>query len=146
MGASIANTRAVKEPQLFPQRRVLLVDNDERDLKYHADILMQRGYEVRPFPSYTEGERCLRDEAFDFVVVSQGGPALPARSLLELAVMKDRRLPVLVVTRSVDIKCYLEVMQLGAVDYLEKPLTPGELLRVLETHLPSRQLARGHTA
>jgi FixJ family two-component response regulator len=34
----------------------------------------------------------------------------------------DRHRAVLVVTRCVDMSCYLEAMQMGAVDYLEKPL------------------------
>jgi len=40
-----------------------------------------------------------------------------------------------VLTRSVDMNCYLEAMQLGAVDYLEKPLPPAQFLRIVETHL-----------
>ncbi len=142
MGTSISGHEGARTLEFFPPRKVLLVDLDEQDLNYLADVLKHCGYEVRPFLSYSEGARCLQHEGVDFVVVSQGGPALHARPLLEMALMKDRHLPVLVVTRSVDMRCYLEVMQLGAVDYLEKPLLPAELLRVLETHLPSHRLNR----
>jgi FixJ family two-component response regulator len=52
--------------------------------------------------------------------------------------MIDRHTPVLVLTRSVDMHCYLEAMQLGAVDYLEKPLPAAEILRIVEIHLRPR--------
>lgn len=142
MGTGITSHQGARSLEFFPPRKVLLVDVDVQDLNFLTDVLKQRGYEVRPCLSYTEAERCLQCEGVDFVVVSQGGPALHARPLLEMALMKDRHLPVLVVTRNADIKCYLEVMQLGAVDYLEKPLLPADLLRVLETHLPSHRLNR----
>jgi len=45
---------------------------------------------------------------------------------------------VLVLTRCLEMKCYLEAMQLGAADYLEKPLTPMEFERVVKAHCQSR--------
>ena len=46
----------------------------------------------------------------------------------------DRRTPVLVITRGRDMHCYLEAMQLGAVDYLEKPIASSELAHVIEAY------------
>jgi DNA-binding NtrC family response regulator len=43
-------------------------------------------------------------------------------------------LPVLVVARFLDVDCYLEAMQLGAMDYLVEPLTVWEIGRLLERH------------
>ena len=51
----------------------------------------------------------------------------------------DRRLPVLVLTECLDMDCYLEAMQLGAVDYVEKPLRPDEVARLVETHVRGRE-------
>lgn len=119
----------------------MLVDEDAGDLRHYAAILEEQGYEVRKCPSYAEGEHCLQSECFDFIVVNQGTRAFEARSLVERVLMIDRRTPVLILTRCVDMNCYLEAMQMGAVDYLEKPLTPAELLRVVQTHLRSRMFA-----
>ena len=30
--------------------------------------------------------------------------------------------------------CYLEAMQMGAIDYLEKPVPPADLLRFVRAH------------
>jgi DNA-binding NtrC family response regulator len=42
--------------------------------------------------------------------------------------------------------CYLEAMQLGAVDYVEKPLTPGEIEHLITTYFQPRGMVLRHTA
>lgn len=127
--------------QSVPRAKVLLVDDQLRDLHYYAAILQEQGYAVQSCVSYNEGVRCLETQSFDFIVVSQGSHAFEGRLLVRRALEIDRRTPILVLTRSVDMDCYLEAMQLGAVDYLEKPLAPAEMARVVETHLRPRSAA-----
>ena len=141
MAAGISNQPGTGQVGVFPRIKVLLVDENSRDLQHYAHILEQYGYEVRAFDSYTQGDRCLEGEPFDFVVVSQGSRAFEGRSLLEHAMMINRYLPVVVLTRSVEMECYLEAMQLGAVDYLEKPLPPAAIARVVGTHVRPRTVA-----
>lgn len=73
------------------------------------------------------------------MVVSQGSQAFEGRTVLERAMQLDRRRPVLVLTRCMSMQCYLEAMQLGAVDYIEKPVPPAELLRFVRTHVASTE-------
>jgi two-component system phosphoglycerate transport system response regulator PgtA len=141
MAPGIASFRVPRQPQFLTRRRVLLVDEDARDLQYYGAVLQEEGYEVRACESFAQGVECLDKETYDFVVVSQGSRAFEGRFLLERVMTVDRRLPVLVLTRSVDMYCYMEAMQLGAVDYLEKPLPPAEIVRIVETHLRPRAVA-----
>ena len=129
-----ASMSASNNPPLL-HRKVLLVDEDRRDLHYYAAILQGHGHEVRIVASYAEGWLALDKEHFDFVIVSQGTRAFEGRVLLQHAIEIERRLPVLVLTDCLDMGCYLEAMQLGAADYLEKPVLPSELLRLIETHI-----------
>jgi DNA-binding NtrC family response regulator len=46
---------------------------------------------------------------------------------------------VVVLTRCLEMNCYLEAMQLGAVDYLEKPLAPAEFEHLVTTHCQPRK-------
>ena len=141
MAPGIASSRVPRQPQFLTRRRVLLVDEDARDLQSYSAVLQEEGYEVRACESFAQGVECLDKEAYDFVVVSQGSRAFEGRFLLEQVMTVDRRTPVLVLTRSVDMYCYMEAMQLGAVDYLEKPLPPAEIVRIVETHLRPRAAA-----
>jgi DNA-binding NtrC family response regulator len=130
------------EPRSVPAKgKALLVDEYPEDLQYYFNILDAHGYRVKACSSYQEGVRCLGDEVFDFVVVSQGTPKFEGSCVLERATEANRGLPVLVVARCLDMGCYLEAMQLGAVDYLVEPLTVWEVSRVLENHPTKRSMA-----
>jgi DNA-binding NtrC family response regulator len=138
MGSGIATHRAQENSHILWGARVLLVEPDSRDRQYYSSILQQQGLEVRVCTSYNEAERSLADGPVDFVVINQGSRAFEGRPLLERVLTIDRHIPVVVLTRSVDMNCYLESMQMGAVDYLEKPLSPEQVVRVIETHLRPR--------
>jgi DNA-binding NtrC family response regulator len=114
---------------------VLLVDEDHKDLRHYSEIIGSFGYQVRGCGSYEEGARLVGAGTFDLIIVSQGSPKFEGRSVLERANQIDRSLPVLVVARCLDMPCYLEAMQLGAVDYLAEPFTVQELQRAADTHL-----------
>jgi len=104
------------------------------------------GFEVKPFTSYQEASRCLEEETPDFVFVNQGSKAFEARGVVESALARDRHTPVVVLAQSLDMGCYLEAMQLGAVDYVEKPLAPAEVEYLVITHSPPRVLGMRRTA
>ena len=122
-------------------RKVLLVDESPRDLDYYSAILQGQGHEVRVAPSYGEGWLALEKENFDFVIVSQGSRQFEGRVLLQHAIEIERHLPVLILTDCLDMGCYLEAMQSGAADYLEKPVLPSEFLRLIETHVRPYNIA-----
>jgi DNA-binding NtrC family response regulator len=125
---------ASKNPPLVG-RKVLLVDESLRDSQYYGAILQWHGHDVRIAPSYAEGRLALEKDHFDFVIVSQGSREFEGRSLLQHAIEIERHLPVLVLTDCLDMGCYLEAMQLGAADYIEKPVLPSEIARLIETHV-----------
>ena len=118
----------------LPRGRGLVVDEDEKDLKYFTTLLGRMGYSVRAFRNHREAEGCLEHEHFDFVIVSQGSPAFETHDLVQLTLARDRHAPVVVLTRCLEINCYLEAMQLGASDYLEKPLAAAEFEHLVRTH------------
>ncbi len=124
---------------LATRGRVLLVDGNPRDLQYFRSVLEAEGFEVCALSCCAEGLTKLEEAVFDFILIDQGGPAFEGRVVLERAIELDRHLPVVVMTRCLDMGCYLDAMQLGAVDYLEKPLSPAETLRLAESHLRFRK-------
>lgn len=123
--------------KVFSQRkkRVLVVDEDLNDLLYYSAVLQHEGYDVRSLASYQEGVASFDNEAFDLVIVSQGTAAFEGRTVLVRAFDQDQGLPVFVLSRSSDIDCYLEAMQMGAFDYREKPLAASELAEMVGRHL-----------
>ena len=117
------------------KRRLLVVDEDLEDLLYYSAILQHQGYEVRSISSYKDGVTWARRQDFDLVLVSQGSTKFEGRSVLARAIERDRHTPVVVLSLRVDMPCYLEAMQSGALDYTEKPLLPSEIAELVRKHL-----------
>jgi DNA-binding NtrC family response regulator len=127
-------------PLSFHKGTALLVGEGPSALRHYRSILERHGYRVRMCDSYQEGVNLLADGVFHFVMVSQGTPRFEGSRVLKRAAEINRSLPVLVVARFLDMDCYLEAMQLGAVDYLVEPLSVSELGRVLENHSPVQRM------
>ena len=123
---------------LSPGGAVLVIDEDPEQLEFVRGVIQAIGYSVQACNSYTEGMRQLVSGAFDVVVVGQGGRSFEGRYVLESAGEFSRRLPVVVVARQLEMECYLEAMQLGAVDYLAEPSVGVEIARVMRNLAPHR--------
>ncbi len=126
----------------FRRTRILLVDEDLRDRDHYRRMLHDSGFEVTACADFPEAARLLEAMSFECVVVSQGGPEFNGRVVVERSVARNRYRPVIVMSRYHDVGCYLEAMQLGAVDYLEKPLSAVDIVRAVTTHVePSHAAA-----
>jgi DNA-binding NtrC family response regulator len=119
--------------------RVLLVDEDEHDLKHFTLLLEEMDFSVWAFTDYREGERFLKQGNFDLVIVGKDGSDSETCRLAQFTLSRERYTPVVVLTRCLEIEGYVRATQLGAVEYLQKHLTPTEFKRVVLTHSQPRQ-------
>jgi DNA-binding NtrC family response regulator len=119
---------------------VLLVFEELRDLETYGSAFCSSGYRILMCNSVAEGIKALETENIAFVIVGQGSPAFEGRQVLERSLQLHPKVPVLVVARVLDAHCYLEAMDLGAIDYLERP-DPQDMLWVVST-----QIRRGAVA
>jgi len=113
---------------------ILLVLDELRDFQIYGTALRSLGYKVVLCGSRLAAIDLIEAESVDFVIVSQGTSAFEGRGVLERIVQLHPKLPVLVVARELDVNCYFEAMELGAVDYLERP-EPRDLLWTVETQM-----------
>jgi DNA-binding response OmpR family regulator len=127
-----------KQPPALPKPSLLVVDEDLDDLPRYAAFLQHQGYQVRAISSFADGVACVEREDFDLIVLCQGTPGFEGRSVLARAIEKDRHAHVVVLSRSIDMPCYIEAMQSGALDYMEKPLAPPEIAQLVRRYLRTR--------
>ena len=113
---------------------VLLVFEDHQDLENYGSVLCSLGYRILMCSSADEAIQILEKEDVSVVLVSQGTHAFEGRRVLESSLRLHPTAPVLVVARVLDIQCYLDAMDLGASDYLERP-EPEDMLWVLDTQM-----------
>ena len=115
---------------------VLLVFEEPEDLEYYGSIVCSLGYSIRMCNSVEEGIEAIKAENFSLVILSQGTSAFEGRKVLECSLQLKPNLPVLVIARVLNVRCYLDAMDLGASDYLERP-EPKDMVWVV-----NRQMGR----
>jgi DNA-binding NtrC family response regulator len=119
---------------------VLLVEEDRGYLEFLRTVIQGTGHKVHACDSYSEGICQLQSGAYDIVVVGQGSPSFEGWCVLGSAATFDRRLPVVVVARHAEMRCYLEAMQSGAVDYLAEPFVGADMSRVMQKYARHRSM------
>ena len=128
-------------PGTYAGKKVLVVEDEPSDREHFSSILRQHGFIVNECESPAQGAKLLATEKYDFILVEQGSRAFEGRAVLERVLELNRHLPTVVLTRCVDMKCYLEAMQMGAIDYLEKPISDEDILKAVESHIQPPHLA-----
>jgi DNA-binding NtrC family response regulator len=104
-------------------RKVLIFDEDGADLVRHAEPFEAHGFEVFKCMSIETAMRCLEREEFDFALVDQVSTAFEGLRVIRHLVRYNLHTPFVVLARCKDVLCYRQALALGAMDYLEKPVS-----------------------
>ena len=119
---------------------VLLVFEELQELESYGSILCTLGYNIRMCNSAAEGIKALETENFSLVIVGQGTPAFEGRQVLERSLQLDPSVAVLIIARAMNVHCYLDAMDLGAIDYLERP-EPEDMAWVVNAQIHRASVA-----
>ena len=110
---------------------VAIVDDDDAVRQSTAGFLKRAGHRVE---SYTDGTEFLASDLpkdLGCVLLDMRMPGMDGLSVMRA--MRERQLavPILVLTGHGDVPLAVDAMRLGAVDFLEKPYPPGDLLEAV---------------
>jgi len=124
-----------------PAGTVLVVDDDPLVLSVLRKILGREGYEVA---TAADGPAALAALGSDvqLVVTDVVMPGMDGAQLLAEVSRRRPGLPVIVMTAHATIEGAVELMRLGAFDYVVKPVTAEGLLPRVERALHTRALER----
>jgi DNA-binding NtrC family response regulator len=126
---------------------ILLVEDEEKILKAIGRALRDAGYEVVDTTNPKQAQRLLAERAFDLFLVDNVMPDLSGLELIREYVSstpETDRAQILMMTAHATVESALEVMKLGAVDYLQKPFEIDELLVVVRRALDHQRLRTGY--
>lgn len=111
--------------------RVLLVDDDEAFRDDLSTLLVRSGHEVRGVASAARALSELGSREFDVMFTDLRMGRGSGVELLSEARAKWPRLIVVMLTGRATIDSAIRALQLGAFDYLRKPILPEQVDRVL---------------
>ncbi|NTU59484.1 MAG: sigma-54-dependent Fis family transcriptional regulator [Deltaproteobacteria bacterium] len=120
--------------------RILVVDDEAGMADLLVRILTGEGYAVVRALSAEEGERKISDGPFDLVVTDMVMHGKGGEHLVRLVKERYPETEVIVITAHASVDSAIEVMKLGAFDYLRKPLLPEEILHTVRRALEVKGL------
>jgi len=115
-------------------RKVLIFDEDIEDLARAAEPFEAHGFEVHKCMSVEAAMRSVEREEFEFALVDQGSPAFEGLRVIRHLVRYNPKTSFVVVTGRKDMLCCQQALSLGAMDYLEKPVSWAEMGCVIKNH------------
>lgn len=108
--------------------RLLLVDDEVEFLEPTAARLARRGIECRAVTSGTEALRELEEGTFDCAVVDVKMPGMDGLELLRRITREYSSVAVILLTGHASVELGVKGMELGAFEYLLKPVEFDVLL------------------
>ena len=129
-----------------PSARILIVDDDPYFLRVLSRILTGESFQVKTAEGAVEAAQILQENCFDLVISDLRLPDGDGLSILQEIRKAGSEIPVVILTAYGEVDSYLEAMNAGATEYLNKPVKSEELLAVVRSCLRPRASARGNAA
>jgi len=111
---------------------ILVVDDDEGIRHSLSLILKKRGYLAEACACGKEAIEKLGSSSYDILLTDLKMPEMTGIELLKTAAKLNPSMGAIIMTGFGEINSYLEAMDLGAAEYLNKPVKSEELELIIE--------------
>ncbi len=124
---------------LTSRRSILFVDDDQEFLRTMKRLLERFGYEFTGVNDGLQALELLSDTTFDVIISDLRMPNLDGLEFMAELKRKSVTSPVIFLTGYGEVESYLDLMNMGAFDYLNKPVGGQDLLRVVRRALTTQE-------
>ena len=121
------------------RQSVLFVDDDREFRKAMRKVFERSGYGFTEASDGMEALDLLSQDRFDLIVSDLRMPNLDGMRLMEELNRKELDVPVIFITAYGDVESYMSLMNMGAFDYLNKPVGTKEILGVVRSALDTQR-------
>src|SRR5215813_2292329 len=120
--------------------RVLVVEDDGDIRRILALFLTEKGFQTKIAENAPDALALLAEEPVDLILSDVRMPGMTGLDLLRAVKERDPEIQLVLMSAYSNVKDAVEAIQLGAADYVEKPIDFRRLERVLQTVLEKRAL------
>ena len=113
-------------------KRILVVDDEENARIALSKILTHEGYEVGSAGNGYEALNYLRSKEVDLIITDINMPEMNGLAFLRELNRSYPSSNVIMITAYGEVETYIEAMNLGAFEYINKPVKVDELKKVIE--------------
>ena len=128
------------QPQPAPKAHLLIVDDDPNTLASLSRAFRLAGHEATVTDSAARALELAKSQPFDLILSDVVMPGKDGLTLLAELRSAGVAAPVVMVSGQAHIEMAVRATKLGAVDFLEKPLSTDKLLLTLENVLRLQRL------
>ena len=117
------------------KKKILIVDDEDDILHFLELVLREKGYEVATAANGQDALTKAQIEKPDLVLLDIMMPQMDGWEVLKLLRVDDEtaNIPVAMLSARTEAKDRVQGLQEGAIDYICKPFSLGELLAKVET-------------
>lgn len=115
--------------------RILIIDDDPHFLRILQRILSGEQFVVTATSNPCAAIELLRSDSFNLIICDLRMPECDGLNLLQVIRHTGNNVPVIILTAYGEVDTYLEAMNAGATEYLNKPINGEELLQVVRNCL-----------
>ena len=120
-------------------KSILIIEDDQEISKLLSVMLTTTGRDIVLAYSGTEGLLQLKNTSFDLIVLDLMLPGKSGEELIE-EIREESSIPIIVISAKVDIENKVNVLKLGADDYITKPFNQQEVVARVEVQLRKSSL------
>ncbi len=117
--------------------KILIIDDDRLIRRIIKDTLLKTGYDVLEAESGEIGLHLVRNEHPDVVITDYQMTGITGLEVLSEVNKLKSGIPVILLTGFGDVVLTIKSIQLGAFDYLEKPINPEQLRTIVANAIHS---------
>jgi len=126
------------------ETRILLVDDDPHFLRVLSRVLSGENFQVTASSTACDAIEILRTSRFHLIICDLRMPDCDGLNFLQALRQGGSDVPVIILTAYGEVETYLEAMNAGATEYLNKPIDSDQLLTVVRACLRNHQNRRNH--
>ena len=119
------------------KKKILIIDDDFDMCALLSRYLDKKGYETSTAHNGSKGLNKFNEEHFDIVLCDFRLGDKDGKDVLSKIKQAKPKTIVIIITGYSDIKVAVDVIKMGAFDYITKPLIPDEVINVIEKSLAS---------
>ncbi len=113
------------------QKRILVVDDEENTRMALTRLLSREGYDVKTASNGSEALSQIRSQPVELIITDLNMPVMNGLSFLRELNREYPSSNVIMITAYGEVESYLEALNLGAFEYLNKPVKLDELKKVM---------------
>ncbi|HEV7730883.1 MAG TPA: sigma-54 dependent transcriptional regulator [Candidatus Binatia bacterium] len=122
------------------QPKVLIVEDDPDIRNILALFLGEKGFQVKVAESGDRALAMLHEEPMDLILSDVRMPGMSGLDLLRDVKERDPEIQLVLMSAYSSVRDAVQAIQLGAADYVEKPIDFRRLERVMQTVIEKRDL------